>query len=296
MIDNQTRKIALITGASRGLGKFSAKRFWDEGYDLFLVAQNKSKLNSIKTEFLNEQKQKQKQKLVLYTCDLANTENIAQLTLTFKNEFSHLNVLINNAAIQGPIGPFLNNDFLSWEETFKINFLAPAFLSKSMIPFMKNLSNASIINLSGGGASSPRPNFSAYACSKTALVRFSETLAMELEVFGIRVNCVAPGAMSTDMMSEIFDKGEINSGEKEYAVASKTLKDGGASMDNVANLLIFLSSNSGKDITGKLISAVWDNWGNWLNHLDQLNSSDIYTLRRITGKDRDIDWGDKNDI
>jgi NAD(P)-dependent dehydrogenase (short-subunit alcohol dehydrogenase family) len=292
MIDNQTRKIALITGASRGLGKFCAKRFWGEGYDLFLVSQNKSQLDSIKTEFLN----KKEQRLVLYTCDLAKTESITQLMLAFKKEFSHLNVLINNAAIQGPIGPFLNSDFLSWEEAFKINLLAPVFLSKSMIPFMKNLNNASIINLSGGGATSPRPNFSAYAASKTALVRFSETLAKELEVFGIRVNCVAPGAMSTDMMNEILDKGEINCGEKEFSAASKILKDGGASMDNVANLLIFLSGNLGKNITGKLISAVWDNWENWLNHLEQLNSSDLYTLRRITGKDRDIDWGDKNDI
>ena len=292
MIDNQIRKIALITGASRGLGKFCAKRFWEEGYDLFLVSQNESKLNSIKTEFLDGKDQK----LFLYACDLANAENISQLTLAFKKEFSHLNVLINNAAIQGPIGPFLNNDFLFWEETFKINFFAPVFLSKSMIPFMKNLNNSSIINLSGGGATGPRPNFSAYAASKTALVRFSETLAEELKSFGIRVNCVAPGAMNTDMMNEIFDKGLINCGEKEYSVASRTLKDGGSSMDNVANLLIFLSSNSGKDITGKLISALWDDWGNWLNHLDQLNSSDLYTLRRITGKDRDINWGDKNDI
>lgn len=289
---NKARKIALITGASRGFGRFCASRFWEEGYDLFLVSQSKSKLNSIKNDFLP----KNGQKLVFYACDLSNIENISKLPEAFKKDFSYLNVLVNNAAVQGPIGSFLNNDFLLWENTFKVNFFAPAFLSQIMISFMKNLDNASIINLSGGGSTAPRPNFTAYASSKTALVRFSETLAMELKDFGIRVNCVAPGAMNTDMMGEIFDNGLINCGEKEYSIASNIIKNGGASMDNVANLLILLSGDLGKHITGKLISAVWDNWENWLNYSNQLNSSDLYTLRRITGKDRGIDWGDKNDI
>lgn len=158
---------------------------------------------------------------------------------------------------------------------------------------MKDSENASIINISGGGATNARPNFSAYASSKSALVRFSECLSEELKESGIRVNCVAPGAMNTAMLDEVVRSGILSAGEKEVAIAKKVLNEGGASMEKVADLLIFLSGDKSRGITGKLISAIWDNWENWPNHLDKLDSKDLYTLRRITARDRGLDWGDR---
>jgi 3-oxoacyl-[acyl-carrier protein] reductase len=64
-------------------------------------------------------------------------------------------------------------------------------------------------------------------------------------------------------------------------------------MDRVANLALFLASDAAEGITGKLISAVWDNWDNWPQNLEELSTSDVYTLRRITGRDRGMSWGDK---
>ena len=64
-------------------------------------------------------------------------------------------------------------------------------------------------------------------------------------------------------------------------------------MDRVAALALFLASDASKGITGKLISAIWDDWEHWPEHLDELSSSDIYTLRRIAGRDRNMTWGDK---
>ena len=64
-------------------------------------------------------------------------------------------------------------------------------------------------------------------------------------------------------------------------------------MNRVADLVFFLISEQGSKVTGKLISAVWDDWKMWSQHLDELNFSDVYTLRRITGRDRGFDWGDK---
>jgi NAD(P)-dependent dehydrogenase (short-subunit alcohol dehydrogenase family) len=284
----KNKKNVLITGASKGLGRYSAIRFWDEGYNLCLVSRNKKELNLIKKELTV----KEEQEAHIFGCDLSNKADLKALVDYVYQYFSHLNVLINNAAIQGPIGPFSSNDLHEWEKTLSINFSAPIFLCHAFIPLMKNLKDASIINLSGGGATSSRPNFSAYAASKTALVRFSETLAEELKEDNIRVNCVSPGAMDTDMLKEIIINGKKRSGEKEYAIASKILKDGGASMSNVTDLFLFLSSDLSRNITGKLISAVWDNWLNWPNHLNELNSLDIYSLRRITGKDRGCSWGD----
>jgi 3-oxoacyl-[acyl-carrier protein] reductase len=99
--------------------------------------------------------------------------------------------------------------------------------------------------------------------------------------------------MNTSMLAEVLKTGLLSAGEKELAIAKKVFNEGGASMEKVADLLIFLSSDKSRGITGKLISAIWDNWENWPNHLDQLASKDLYTLRRITARDRGLDWGDK---
>jgi NAD(P)-dependent dehydrogenase (short-subunit alcohol dehydrogenase family) len=285
----EKRKIALITGASRGLGNFSAKRFWNEGFDLCLVSSNKNELDQAEKDFCT----KNGQKLSTFACDLSNRVEIMNLVNFVKKNFTHLNVLLNNAAIQGPIGPLLDNDLNLWEKTLQINFYGPVILIQALVPLMKGSENASIINISGGGATNARPNFSAYASSKVALVRFSECLAEELKESGIKVNCVAPGAMNTSMLAEVLKSGILSSGEKEVAIAKKVLNEGGASMEKVADLLIFLSSDKSLGITGKLISAIWDNWESWPNHLDQLISKDLYTLRRITARDRELNWGDK---
>jgi len=157
---------------------------------------------------------------------------------------------------------------------------------------MKRPGGASIINLSGGGATGPRANFSAYATAKVGLVRFSETIAEELKGDGIRVNCIAPGAMKTGMLQEVVNK-SVAAGQREAALAGEVFTKGGAYMDDVSDLALFLASNASKGISGKLISAVWDNWQEWPMHLDELSQSDAYTLRRIAGRDRGFFWGDK---
>jgi 3-oxoacyl-[acyl-carrier protein] reductase len=203
-----------------------------------------------------------------------------------------LDVLVNNAATQGPIGPLLENDFLAWQRTVQVNLLAPVAFCQALIPLMKKMRGASIINLSGGGATGPRANFSAYATAKAGLVRFSETSAEELIPDGIRVNCIAPGAMKTDMLGEVLAKGDA-AGARERKLANKVFEEGGASMNRVADLALFIASDLSKGITGKLVSAMWDNWEHWPEHLQELSGSDAYTLRRIAGRDRGFTWGDK---
>jgi NAD(P)-dependent dehydrogenase (short-subunit alcohol dehydrogenase family) len=281
-------RIALITGASRGLGAHLASRFWHAGWSLVLVARDESALVDSCVTF----ERRPLQTLELVSCDLVSIDQIKKLSVLLKEKYQSLELLINNAAIQGPIGSLEQNDFDEWLEALKINLLAPVLLCKELIPLLNKASNASIINLSGGGATGPRPSFSSYASSKAALVRFSETIADELRAKNIRVNCIAPGAMKTSMLKEVLAFPE-NAGERELELAKKVLSEGGASMDKVADLMLFLVSDAGKGITGKLISAAWDNWEEWPNHISELNRTDAFTLRRIVGRDRNIDWGDK---
>jgi NAD(P)-dependent dehydrogenase (short-subunit alcohol dehydrogenase family) len=282
-------KFALITGGSRGLGEQLFRRFWLDGFSVGVIARNHAQMRLIADDL----PRRHGQKIVLFSCDLANEEDVSSLVDRVRTSIPRLDVLINNAAIQGPIGPVWENDASDWKRTIQVNLLTPVALCRGLSPMLRGaVDGGVIINLSGGGATGPRKNFSAYATAKAALVRFSETIADELRGDGVSVNCIAPGAMRTSMLEEVLNNGGA-AGATEVGLARKVLVDGGVPMDVVSDLALFLVSDAGKKITGKLISSVWDNWAQWPKFADELARSDVYTLRRITGRDRGLDWGDK---
>ena len=205
-----------------------------------------------------------------------------------------VDVLIVNAAIQGPIGRFWDQDLDRLEDTLLIDLLASIRLAHAAIPMMAQSDSQRrlILFLSGGGATAPRPGFSAYAAAKAGLVRFSETLAVELKDMAISVNCIAPGTMPTDMLSEVATAGIERDGAGEMAAFDRAKSTGEVIIQRATELAVFLAT-AGNGITGKLIAAQWDRWEDWPQHLDELNASDVYTLRRITGRDRNKQWGDR---
>jgi len=283
-----SEKFILITGASKGLGKFLAQYLAHLGYNLCLISKNEVPLRKLSAKLSSETGRQ----VIPIVCDLSDQKAVEKLIPSVKSSVHSLETLINNAAIHGPIGTVWENNWKLWQEVIQVNLLAPVFLCRACVPLMQE-TGGSIINISGGGATSPRPHFSAYATAKAGLVRFSETLAAEVNRFGIRVNCIAPGPMKTALLSEVVEQGKNASGQKEFDLAEEVLKKGGTDMNRVADLVFFLISEHGSKVTGKLISAVWDDWKMWPQHLDELNFSDVYTLRRITGRDRGFDWGDK---
>jgi len=280
-------RYCLITGATRGFGEVLAREFWEAGASLALIARSRDGLERLVANL----GKRSRQEVITVAADLANPEATGEIVGRVRGKFPRLDVLINNAAIQGPIGSFWENDWEEWVKTIQVDLLSPIALCRAVSPWMIEQGGGSIINLSGGGATGPRANFSAYATAKTGLVRFSETLAEELRPYNVRVNCIAPGAMNTAMLNEVVDRGADASGQKEYAQAVKVQQDGGASIQRVAQLCLFLVSDAARDISGKLISAVWDPWASLPKRIDELSSSDIYTLRRIVPKDRGKAWG-----
>jgi 3-oxoacyl-[acyl-carrier protein] reductase len=278
---------SLLTGASGGLGTCVAHAFWEAGANLILVARSPQRL----TELIARLPPRPSQRALALVADLNNPLAPERIVAEARQEFETVEVLVNNAAIQGPIGPFWENDWQEWQETIQVNLLAPIALCRVFVPWMVEHGGGKIINLSGGGGTSPRPNFSAYAVAKTGLIRFSETLADETRHLGIRVNCVAPGAMDSALSAIIVNTGPKNAGQREYDQALKVRAGSGARPERAAALCVFLASAQSEDITGKLISAVWDPWETLPSHLPDLQQTDVYTLRRIVPKDRGQSWG-----
>jgi 3-oxoacyl-[acyl-carrier protein] reductase len=248
----------LITGAGGGLGQALTAAFRNSRAELFLTGRR---------DF-----------------DFLEPDAPGRLIAAVRKRWDSLDVLVNNAAILGPAGPAWENGWPEWESTIRLNLLVPVQLCRGLIPLLRR--GGSIINISGGGAASPRANFSAYATAKSGLVRFSETLAVEAAPLGIRVNCIAPGIMRTRMAEAVVRQGADRTGPGEFQKARQVFTEGGTPPETAAELAVMLASERCSGITGKLISAVWDPWQDLPARADQLAASDIYTVRRIVPEDR----------
>jgi 3-oxoacyl-[acyl-carrier protein] reductase len=280
------KRVAVVTGASRGLGAALAGRLWDIGYSLVLVARGGPQLARVAASLPSAGGQA----CDFVPCDLSDPSAVESLVAGLVRRHERLDVLVNNAAVHGPIGPAWETDPAAWHSAIQVNLLAPVALCRAAIPLMRDAGGC-IVNISGGGATAPRPRFAAYAASKAALVRFSETLAEETRDAGIRVNCVAPGPMQTHLLDEILRNPQA-SGDAEVAKALGLGPGAEGAIERVCRLVLFLASEAGRGITGKLVSAVWDRWEDWPAHAAELATSDVYTLRRIVGRDRGMSWGD----
>jgi 3-oxoacyl-[acyl-carrier protein] reductase len=276
-------KVALVTGASRGLGLEIARELAAGGANVALAATEPAALGLAAEQV--KQVAGAAARIVTHVVDLAVEQSVTELAGACENALGPIDILINNAAIQGPIGAFESLPWETWRRVIEVDFLAAARLCQLVIPAMKRRGRGKIVNISGGGATGPRPDFSAYAAAKTALVRLTETLAEELREARIDINAVAPGPMNTRMLDETLAAGP-DAAKREYAAAAARAREGGTPPRKAAELVAWLASRASDGITGKLISAVWDDWQNLAEQREQLARSDVYTLRRIVPKDR----------
>lgn len=269
-------KNAVITGANRGLGKAIATEFVKQGANVLICARDVPLL--IKTI-----KELSAYGTDVFACktDVSNERDLNKLYNTSMSYFDKVDILVNNAGIQGAKGLIEETKWNEWLETINTNLLSVVYLCKLFIPHFKNNKSGKIINISGGGAANPRAYFSAYAVSKVGVVRFTETIAEELKDYNIDCNSVAPGALNTRLLDEVLSAGPDKIGRDAYNKFLKQKEQGGSSMENAAKLCSFLASPSTNGITGKLISAAWDDWKNLTNHKQELKDTDVYTLRRI---------------
>ncbi len=283
-------KNAVITGSNQGFGKAIAEEFIAQGANILICARNEQLLEATRLELSKKIKGFQN----VYACrvDVTDRESLNQLYETAVEKFGTIDILVNNAGVYGPKGAIEEIDWDEWVEAIKINLLGTVLACKIFIPHFKNNGHGKIINLSGGGATAPLPRISAYAASKAAVVRFTETLSEEVKGTGVEVNCIAPGALNTRLLDEVLEAGMEKVGKTFYERSLAQKQQGGTPLVKGAQLCVFLASDNSNGITGKLISAVWDPWDELPEHLEELKNSDVYTLRRIVPKDRGMDWGD----
>ena len=277
-------RVALVTGGSQGIGKAVVRRLLEEGATVAFCARDQDRLRATATELSTIGPA-----LLPLQADVTRERDVEHLVRSTVEQFSRIDILVNNAGVYGPIGPAWEVDAGEWREAVTTNLVGTFLMCRSVVPVMIRARRGKIVNMSGGGAATPFPRYTAYAVSKAAVVRFTETLALELAEHNVQVNALAPGFVATSLHQHTLQAGD-RAGAEFLKKTKEELARGGVDPAVPAALVAFLASDKASRISGKFISSVWDDWANFEQHLDEIASSDVYTLRRIVPRDRSMNW------
>jgi NAD(P)-dependent dehydrogenase (short-subunit alcohol dehydrogenase family) len=284
-----TGRNAIVTGASQGLGIAIARAYVAAGASVMICGRDATTLKAAEEELVALAGDRKR--VVSETADASKRDDVQRVVQRTLDSFGRIDILVNNAGVYGPLGPIEEIDWDAWASAIEINLLGSVLFCRAVVRHFKQNRRGKIIQLSGGGATNPLPRITAYAASKAAIVRFAESLAEELREWNVDVNSIAPGALNTRLLDEVLQAGPEKVGANFFERSVKQKETGGAGLDRGAELAVFLASEASDGITGKLISAVWDPFGEFPERIADLKRSDIYTLRRITPKDRGMTWG-----
>jgi NAD(P)-dependent dehydrogenase (short-subunit alcohol dehydrogenase family) len=261
---------ALITGAGRGIGKRLAIGFAKAGIRVGLLGRSQGELDVTKLEIEHAGGIAHR-----FRADVRDYEQVLAAIDRMTVVYGPMHGLIANAAVLGPLGPFLHQRPRDWKEIFDTNVLGVMNCCRAVLPQMVQRRSGKILVIADNCAASPRPNFAPYAASKAAVVRFVESLAEEVRDRNVQINSLSPGGSYTSMTDEILQAGE-RAGSAEVDAAEQIRLTGGVPPDKQIQLALFLISERSNHLTGKLFN-VTDDW----KKLEHENTRpDAYTLRR----------------
>jgi len=269
----------VITGTSSGIGRALAEHLLAQRHHVWgLARSDQSALTAKHSGFFRASR-----------CDVADWTQMERTATEIAAAWPHADGLIACAGLQGAIGPAVSLDPFLWSATIRANLDGTFYAIRAFHELLRHAPRrAKIVCFSGGGATKPRPNFSAYGVAKTGVVRLVETIAEELRSEPLDINAIAPGAINTRLTEEVLRLGPAVVGETEYQAARKQKETGGGSLEKVLGLVEWLLSPASDGISGRLLSAPWDPWAGLGRHAEAIAKSDVYTLRRIVPEDRNL--------
>ena len=269
-------QVAVITGAGRGIGRAIALAYAREGAKLALAARSEPELEetvSAVTDLGGE--------AVAIRTDVTSQLGTERMARRAVERFGRIDVLVNNAGISGPIGPLQDNDIAEWVDTINVNLTGTFLVCRAVVPVMLGQGSGRIINLSGAGVANAWSNMSAYCASKAAVVRLTEVLAQELEGKGITVNALGPGSVHTSMWERMTEQAAESGAEFIRDLGLRVTSGGGASIDDCAELAVWLASSESDGLSGRIISATADDFRGLAPKIGEIMDGDDYTLRVV---------------
>ena len=269
-------KVAIITGAGRGIGRGIAQAYAKEGARLVLVSRTASEVE----EAARDAREAGADAVAL-SVDVAEPDDVERMVEQTLARHSRVDVLVNNAAIIGPVGPHHTNDMRHWADAVRINVIGLALCSRAVLFPMMEQGGGKIINLSGAGLTRPLATVGAYCTSKAAVARFTENLALEVQEYNISVNSLSPGQIDTQMLDAVAAAEEGMVDPDFQAMVRRTRSGQGASLENAAATAVWLASADSDGLTGRTVSATQVDWRNLGPQIPEIMSSDLYTLKFV---------------
>lgn len=266
----------VLTGVTGKLGMSLLENFHKNHYKIICLVRDLDEFNNILWARLNIQESKLIEKFQL---DLISQNWVSELDSFLTSISAVPDILVNNAAINTPIGSIEKTSLEEWKENFDINFFSPIALIKLFLEKRNTEKHAWIFNISGGGVThKPIPFFNPYACAKSALIRLTENLSIEMEGQGISFNCITPGFLSSSMHLPSLDKDSNLPSEIREKISQEYLK-GGQDPSKTFNLMSRIVSQASIHFSGNLISPIWDTFNDVDLSQNTVNNDD-YKIRR----------------
>jgi len=244
MIDLEGKK-TMITGGSRGIGRATALLFARAGSDVAINYRIREKdAEDVRTEI-----ERIGREGLVFKADISVKKDVDAMVKGVIERWGQIDILVNNAGIwtYGEMGQMTEK---IWAETMKINLDGVFYACNAVAPFMKEKKRGWIINVSSTAAVRGEAFHSHYAASKGAVVSLTKSLAVELAAYNIRVNCVAPGWVDTDMCSEVFSDTDFRRKVQE-SIPLKRIPP----PEDIAGPIVFLASDLAKHITGEVLNV-----------------------------------------
>ena len=265
----------IILGATGTIGNYIFSQFYKEGHNLLIFIKDKKKIETFKKKL----KKNKHQEIIIEQLDI--TKKIELIKKTKKNKifFAKANIIINATGVQGEIKNFFKLNLNKFYKTFEINFFSQILFFRNIYNLIKKNKDVSIILFSGGGVTSNRENFSSYSLSKISLVKLVEILSIEFQSKNIRINAISPGIVMSKMTKNILNQSKKNVKQAEISKIKKEIVNSKNTLQKVFDLIIFLSTKKGKNISGKIISSRWDRYLKW--NINKIKQTEIFTLRRV---------------
>lgn len=243
-------KVAVVTGAGRGIGRAIALAFAQEGADLVLAARSVDKLNEVAAEI----QAGGRQALVVPT-DVTSEASIGNLRDRTLEHFGRVDILVNNSGVGGPAAPLWEIDPQDWDETFAVNVRGVYLCCRAFLPAMVARRSGVIINIGSMTGKRPLVNRTPYAASKLAVVGLTRTLAWEVGPYGIRVNVISPGPVEGEriewVVRRLAEARGVSVAEARRSLTEASPLGRFVLADEVARAAVFLASDMASAITGE---------------------------------------------
>ena len=264
-------QVALVTGGARGIGRAIAQALASAGATVAVVSRSAAELSETVNVI-----QQDSGRAAAFPADVTNTEEIHRAIRDIEQSLGPVDVLVNNAGTVKPLAPFAHSDVKEWWRGMEVNMLGPLLCSRLVLPGMISRRKGRIINMSSGAGAMAMTNFSSYVCSKTALVRFTECLALETKSYGIAVFAIAPGTVRTAMSEYSLNSPE---GQK-WLPWFKRIFDEGLTVppERPASLVLELASGRADALSGRFLS-IYDDLDQLVRNSGEVEKRNLHALK-----------------